>query len=376
MKIVMAFGTRPDQIKLAPLAAELKDQCDLKIWYGGQGWDLRPAEYQYIITEEAKIAWDCGLDKAISEVIAHFSIYLQRNEPDCVIVHGDDATAYGCAIAAYLNRVPIAHIEAGLRTYATNPYPEESFRRQISVMAQAHFAPDRDSVENLEHENVNGRIFRVGNTINDTIPCDYPPTVLVTLHRRENWGHPIHEALKVLANNTDKFQIMVITHPNWEIHTRSVNRPECLTYLDPLPRDQLLEKVDHVDLIVTDSGGLQEECALMGVPCIVYRDFTERVGLQNHGSVVMVDPASPWDLEDALLYYWNSRFLYGIPGTVCPKIAHAILEGTESWKTPISSEVLNEPSRKLAGLDGLCKDAQERQMRQMNLPASIWHFSP
>ena len=149
---------------------------------------------------------------------------------------------------------------------------------------------------------------------------------LATLHRRENWGEPIHEALKVLANNTDKYDIAVITHPNWANHTQSTHMPSSLTYIDPTSREDLLNMVDHVDLIVTDSGGLQEECALMGVPCIVYRDHTERAGLQAYGSVHLVDPNTPWDLEDALLYYWNSRFVYGIPGTVSKLMAEKILE--------------------------------------------------
>jgi UDP-N-acetylglucosamine 2-epimerase (non-hydrolysing) len=330
MKIVMAFGTRPDQIKLAPLAKELQDKCELLIWYGGQGWDLRPAEYQYIVSHEAKIDWNHGLDRAISEAIAQFGDYLFTNKPDCAIVHGDDATAFACALAAFLNRVPIVHIEAGLRTYAHNPYPEEGFRRQIATMAELHLAPSEVESRNLEVEQVNGQIFVTGNTINDTIDVDYPPKILATLHRRENWGKPIHEALKVLDNNTDKFDITVITHPNWVNHTHSINMPASLTYIDPTNREDLLHMVDHVDLVVTDSGGLQEECALMGVPCIVYRDFTERAGLEYYGSVHMVDPNTPWDLEDALLYYWNSRFVYGIPGTVSKLMSSHIIK----WGQP------------------------------------------
>ena len=327
-KFVMAFGTRPDQIKLAPLAKILNDKSDLFIWYSGQGWDIRPAEYQYIISHEETIDWGAGLGSAIPTIIARFSEYLKLCSPDMVIVHGDDATAYGACVAAFLAGVPVAHIEAGLRTYGANPYPEESFRRQMAVMASEHFCPSDIELENLRTERVGGRLHLVGNTVNDTLESvnvNYPPKLLVTLHRRENWGDPIKAALKILVNCSYSWDIRIIKHPNWKKHLGQVYESKQITWLNPVPRDEFLGLMAESDLILTDSGGLQEECALMGKKCLVFRESTERQLLYEQGSVTLVDPNEPTDLVDHLHIAWQSRFGYGIPGTVSPKIAKILL---------------------------------------------------
>lgn len=324
--VVMAFGTRPDQIKLAPLAKLLNNRVNLQVWYSGQGWDMRPAEYQYVITTENKIEWDT-MTNGVSRTIAEFGKFLDaQKEVDLVIVHGDDATAYACAVAAFLSYHRIAHIEAGMRTYDTTPYPEESFRRQIGSMATLHFAPSSIEVSNLKRERVNGLIYTSGNTVNDTLEVDYPPKMLVTLHRRENWGEPIVEALRVLGNLEEDFEITVIEHPNWKNHLSNRDIPTNLVYIPPQPRDKFMGLVRDADLILTDSGGLQEECALLGKDCIVYRKKTERATLEMFGSITLADPTQPFELEDELVRWWKKRFSYGIPGKVTPFIVRAILD--------------------------------------------------
>ena len=358
LRIVAAIGTRPDVLKMLPVVLALKELgADVEVWWSGQGKDMFPAEHQYLITKAEKyICWD-NLAEGIAETINRFSNFLRREGDayehkypqntvpldlglpvDVVLVHGDDATAYSCAVASFLEGVPVAHVEAGLRTYNKEPYPEEAFRRMIGAVATWHFAPDQTAARNVIRENsgapnyqgdiVNARhewetygIFIVGNTINDTLPKK-PFKVLATLHRRENWGERRKEAMKVLGDfvQNDNVEVSVIRHPNWDMDGFQ-SRVACLA---PLSHDELIEMIQEVDLVVTDSGGLQEEAAFLGTPCICVRTSTERTTLVENGAVELVHPDRPEELRAALDRHLNRRYAYG-RGNTSEKIAEILM---------------------------------------------------
>ena len=324
--IVVACGTRPDVLKLAPVWENLQGIPDLnvKIWWSGQGKDIFPAEHQYMVDESppshARAGWN-GLNAGISHTVDQFDLYLASLSTldfDLVIVHGDDATAYACALAAFNREIPVAHVEAGLRTYADTPFPEEAYRKSISAMATLHFAPDQESRWNLLSEQIPGdRIFVVGNTINDVIrqwDDHYNGTmeIIATLHRRENAGERIQRAIDVLSVWAEVHEVTLIRHPNWGSR---YTLPSNITYIDPVPHEDLLEMIYRTDVVVTDSGGLQEECAFLGVPCIVYRESTERTVLVDEGSVDMASPRNPTSLNLSLNRAYRRRFAYGTGDT-------------------------------------------------------------
>jgi len=360
-KIVAAIGTRPDILKMMPVVDALQDlEVDVEVWWSGQGKDMFPVEHQYLVTESEKIDWGKGLIHGISQTMVSFSHFLSKQDNvDAILVHGDDATAYATGIAGYLAAIRVGHVEAGLRTYQREPYPEEAFRRMIGAVATWHFAPDLQAAYNLcselgapgcankeAHKLFDGmpdiglnayldsgsKVFIVGNTINDTLPKK-PFKVLATLHRRENWGKRIVDALKVLNEvywdqPTNSFSLYTIRHPNWKSWSKPEDNeylePQTLFYYDPMSHDDLIKKIQEVDLVVTDSGGLQEEAAFLGTPCICVRTTTERTALVENGAVELVHPDRPEELREALDRHLNRRYAYG-KGDTSVKIAEILM---------------------------------------------------
>ena len=355
-RIVVAIGTRPDVIKMNPVIDALREEgFDPEIVWSGQGKDLNEATGGFPVDAHClNVDWPSAA-YGISKVIARFSHYLrasgrtftydydwenpeeghevvegaERVPVDCVLVHGDDATAYACAVAAFLEEVPVAHVEAGLRTYEAEPFPEEALRRMIGAVATYHFCPDDTAKHNIWREcNPTAGIpmltYTVGNTVNDTLPAK-PFRILATLHRRENWGERILSALNVLSTFSGKCALSVVRHPNWGIHMAVADLPD-LEYISPVGRADFIDQIVGADLIVTDSGGLQEECALLGKPCLVVRTSTERTALLGQGVVTLIHPDRPEDLAQAIKAEYNKRYVYGVPGTVSKKIAKILKE--------------------------------------------------
>jgi UDP-N-acetylglucosamine 2-epimerase (non-hydrolysing) len=230
-----------------------------------------------------------------------------------VLVQGDTASAFACAQAAWLAGVPVAHVEAGLRTYRREPWPEEGFRRQIGAIARWHFAPDGDAIRNLVREGVpSAHCFNVGNTVIDTLPAA-PLRVLATLHRREIWGTQLTTLLSELYRFADtapagSVELCVVRHPNWA-SSGGVSHERWT--VEPMKRERMLERLRWADLVVTDSGGLQEEAAHFGRETLVLRDATERKALEQAGAVKLISPSKPAELLRELEHRLERRRCYG-----------------------------------------------------------------
>lgn len=226
-----------------------------------------------------------------------------------IAVQGDTATAYGIALAAFHRGVSVIHIEAGMRTYRAFPYPEEVYRRAISLMSFYHFCPTEAEKQNLQTEQVEGSIYVVGNTALDNL-VDITPTyhntqeILCTIHRRENWDNAWHRAIERLAKAYPEFRFTVVRHPN-----RQLNETEYpnLHFIDPLPHRQMAERIAASRLVITDSGGIQEEASFFKKWTLVCRDRTERECLsgivagipdildQRFNELIRKHPKAPYD---------------------------------------------------------------------------------
>lgn len=338
MRVICAYGTRPEKIKTAPVVDALRASgVEVIEWVSGQSKDL--VDDTYLVEN-----WSQGLPKGLARTLMEFSEELE-DAPDCVIVQGDTATAFACAQAAFLARVPVAHVEAGLRTYQSEPWPEEAFRRQIAAVARWHFCPDEIARQNILSENYRetsdhdrdweelNRVHVVGNTVIDTLP-KRALRVLVTLHRRENWGTRRKHALRELiffGHANKGVEVTIVRHPNGasDYAEEMTEGEQAYWLVNPMPHDQFLSELRESDLVVTDSGGLQEEAAHMGVACLVLRTATERVALARCGAVEIVDPDAPEALREALERHLARRSCYG-DGTSGEQIARILVRELSS----------------------------------------------
>jgi UDP-N-acetylglucosamine 2-epimerase (non-hydrolysing) len=243
-----------------------------------------------------------GLEKIFREI-----------QPQLVIVQGDTTTAFAAALAAFYQKIPVGHVEAGLRTHDLfNPYPEEANRRLISQLTQLNFAPTKLAVEHLQNSGVTGTIYQTGNTVIDALltvakknpPCEVPGldwqeyrVLLATVHRRENWGEPLQEILKGFSLILEKFTDTALLLP---LHRNPIVRKPIQAALGNHPRVFLTEPLDYAQLVgaiqrcyllLTDSGGLQEEAPSLGKPVLVLRETTERPEAVEAGTAKLVGTA-------------------------------------------------------------------------------------
>ncbi|SFB03768.1 MULTISPECIES: non-hydrolyzing UDP-N-acetylglucosamine 2-epimerase [unclassified Bacillus (in: firmicutes)] len=305
IKVMTIFGTRPEAIKMAPLVLELQkhpEHFESIVTVTAQHrqmldqvlniFKIKP-DYDLNIMKDRQTLIDVttnglqGLDKVMKEV-----------KPDIVLVHGDTTTTFIASLAAFYNQIPVGHVEAGLRTWNKySPFPEEMNRQLTGVMADMHFAPTALSAENLYRENKNKEnIFITGNTAIDalktTVKDQYQHDVLdklgndrlilLTAHRRENLGDPMRNMFKAVKRIVEEQPDVQVVYP---VHLNPVVREIAAEILGDDPRIQLIEPLDVIDfhnfasratLILTDSGGVQEEAPSLGVPVLVLRDTTER----------------------------------------------------------------------------------------------------
>lgn len=328
MRVLIAYGTRPEQIKLAPIRDALRASgVEVREFETVQSPDLLQN------AKPSEVSWKGGLSIGISSVLQNLRLSIQSWRPDILIVQGDTATAFSCALGGWLEGVFVAHVEAGLRTYAEEPWPEEIFRQMISVLAEWHFAPDQIAADNLAREGFENGVFIVGNPVIDTLP-PARPQILVTLHRRENWGERIEgalDALQAVAGHATQPTIVVIRHPNWKrwLSDNEDERWPDLHIRDPLPPARFRSWLNLSDVVVTDSGGLQEEAAYFGKPCLVLRTSTERVALAENGAITLVDPDQPSALRAELRLLLDRRSAYGTGGTG-ERIANILLPELEA----------------------------------------------
>jgi UDP-N-acetylglucosamine 2-epimerase len=310
MRILVAFGTRPEIIKLGPVCQALRRrrQVAMDVLWTGQHLELAEGlldlfEIPVTFKASMNVIEQLGLGSKLGEMTRQIEQALLREQYDWVVVQGDTATATAAAMAGFLCRVPVAHVEAGLRTGdLESPWPEEFNRRVITLASTLHFAPTAQAAFNLRRENVPETSIReVGNTVvdallytRDRLSSDYRPIepalaalpadkklVLATTHRRENIGEPLHNvllALRTLGEDGDK----VVALP---VHLNPKVRKQVLDVLGSAPNVHLLPPLQYPDFVhllsrawcvVSDSGGVQEEAPTFGLQILITRDTTER----------------------------------------------------------------------------------------------------
>lgn len=321
MKSVMVvYGTRPEAIKMAPVVQKMRDCRALSpiVVVTGQHrsmldqvndlFGILPDHDLDVISPRQ------SLDDVTTKVIKRMSPLLSDYQPAAVLVQGDTTTTFAAALAASYQHVPVAHLEAGLRTNdIRSPFPEELNRQMTTRMASLHLAPTASSAENLTRENVDRqKIIITGNTVIDALlsvahgsrPFDCPALkplgtdprrlLLVTAHRRESWGMPMERIASAVATLAHRHPEIVIALP---IHQNPVVRdillpPLCglsnVSIVDPLPYGDFARLMARADVILTDSGGIQEEGPSLGKPVLVMRDKTERPEAVRAGTVKLV----------------------------------------------------------------------------------------
>lgn len=307
-RIDLVVGTRPEAIKLAPIAFALSAQgLHPRLLFTGQH-PLDPADYG--LEPFDRIALGCPGKRnpfAHSDAVAKAMAAVLSDPPTLLVVQGDTSSALGAALAAYAAGVSIAHVEAGLRSFdRAMPWPEEQNRVTIDRLATLLFAPTETSAANLRADRVKGAISVTGNTgidalfgvidrlgeIDVALPGDRL-RLLVTCHRRENWGRPMRSvaaALNQLAACAP-VDIRVVLHTNptvAEAMRKALKQSPAITLLDPLGHPQMILAMLATDLLLSDSGGVQEEAPALGVPLLVLRDKTERPEGIASGNMILV----------------------------------------------------------------------------------------
>jgi UDP-N-acetylglucosamine 2-epimerase len=330
-KFAVVFGTRPEAIKLAPVIRELeaREQDVVKVSTGQHQSMLQQALDHFGVTVDHDLSTmrpGQALPELLSRIIDAATALLRKTSPDVVIVQGDTATALGTGLAAYYSHIPVAHVEAGLRTYDDeNPFPEEANRSILARLSRWHFCPTEGARDNLLREGIDGStIYVTGNTVVDAlhwgrakaqgqwngslrdrlaetlkIPKEAVERfLLVTSHRRENFGQPLADICTAICELERRRQDVRIV---WPIHLNPQVRSEVtrrirrcgprLIRAEPLNYDTMLALLEGCTFILTDSGGIQEEAAVFQKPVLILRKATERPELLESGGGMLVGTA-------------------------------------------------------------------------------------
>ena len=364
LRVMSVFGTRPEAIKMAPLVKELagreeieslccvtaqhREMLDsvLEVFHLKPDWDLNimtPRQTLSTITSRCLT----GMDEAIDAL-----------KPDLILVHGDTSTTFAGALSAFYHQIPVGHVEAGLRTYDKySPFPEEMNRKLVSAIADLYFCPTENNRQNLLREGITEGLFVTGNTVIDALkttvrkgyhftteilnalPYDTKKVVLVTCHRRENYGEPMKQIMLALRDIAERNEDTELVYP---VHLSPVVREAVDRYLrgaprvhliDPLAADEMHNLMARCRLVLTDSGGLQEEAPALGKPVLVLRRETERPEAVAAGTVRLagVEREAIVSLTEELLHNAEAYAAmahavnpYG-DGFACRRIADAIL---------------------------------------------------
>lgn len=330
-KIMLVFGTRPEAIKMCPLVNELKkrDKIQTVVCVTGQhrqmldmvleAFDVTP-DYDLSIMKDKQTLFD-----VTTNILNRIKIVLEKEKPDVVLVHGDTSTTFVTALACFYLQIPVGHVEAGLRTYNIySPYPEEFNRQAVSIISKFNFAPTELSKQNLLKEGKNpDSIYVTGNTAIDALKTTvrenytHPELewangsrlIMITAHRRENLGEPMRHMFKAIRRVMDEHPDVKAIYP---IHMNPVVREIANEYLGDDDRIHIIEPLDVLDfhnflsrsyLILTDSGGIQEEAPSLGKPVLVMRDTTERPEGIDAGTLKLVGT------EEETIYKEFSRLL-------------------------------------------------------------------
>lgn len=319
MKVLLVFGTRPEAIKMCPLVLELKKhkEIECKVCLTGQHREMLSQvmeafeiqeDYNLNIMRERQT-----LSSITASILEKIGDVLETEKPDIVLVHGDTTTSFAAALAAFYRQIPVGHVEAGLRTgNIYSPFPEEMNRLLTGRLATYHFAPTERNRENLQKENVTNNVFVTGNTVIDAFKTtvkenyqfhnpvlqdiDYKSrrVILLTAHRRENLGMPLRNICRAVKRLAEAYGDIEIIYP---VHLNPAVRESVYPILDGMDRVKLVEPLDVLDmhnllarcfLVMTDSGGLQEEAPSFGKPVLVLRTETERPEAVEAGTVKVV----------------------------------------------------------------------------------------
>lgn len=301
--ILLAYGTRPEYIKIKPLIEVFDRQgFSYKTLFTGQHKDLlkeQIVDYQIDIPEDM----NNRLDNIIKSTMNVFDWIL--DDITHVLVQGDTTSVLAVALSAFHHRIKVIHLEAGLRTYDNaNPYPEEQNRRLVSQITDIHLCPTESSVMNLAREWLDGMKYVVGNTVLDNLlpyknMCLYTNKVLVTMHRRENhhWMAEWFKEINKLAKHYTNLEFILPLHlnPNVQKHKHLLSH---VTVVDPMSHDDLLNLLIKTRLVITDSGGIQEECSFFNKKCLTCRKVTERPEAQNQSTFMV---KAPYDLVEVFM---------------------------------------------------------------------------
>lgn len=303
-KVMLVFGTRPEAIKMCPLIKELKKRKGIQtlVCVTGQHkemleqvlkvFKIQP-EYNLSVMKENQSLFDVTIS-----ILEKIKLILEKVQPDIVLVHGDTSTTFSAALACFYLQIPVGHVEAGLRTYDIySPYPEEFNRQVLSIIAKFNFAPTKISKENLIREGrVAENIFVTGNTaidaLNVTVQENYmhdelqwakgSRLIMITAHRRENLGEPMKRmfcAIKRVCNEYTDVKVIYPIHMNPQIRIvaeKILGNNDQIHIIEPLEVIDFHNFLAHSYLILTDSGGIQEEAPSLGKPVLVMRNTTER----------------------------------------------------------------------------------------------------
>lgn len=363
IKVMSVFGTRPEAIKMAPLVKELaqREHFESLCCLTGQHREMLDSVMQIF-----KLEGDYDLNimqkqQTLSSIttraVLGMESVLQEAKPDLILVHGDTSTTFAGALAAFYHQIPVGHVEAGLRTYDKySPFPEEMNRTLVGDIATLHFSPTPANAENLQKEAIRGEVFITGNTVIDamktTVREDYRfsteelntldfanrRVIVLTCHRRENYGKPMHDILSAVRKLVEAHPEIDVVYP---VHLSPAVRECAKEELGGIERVHLIDPVDVEEMhnlmarcyfVMTDSGGLQEEAPAMGKPVLVLRRETERPEAVAAGTVKLagvehdeVLRLATELLENEAVYAEMAHAVnpYG-DGNACARIADAI----------------------------------------------------
>ena len=376
IRVMTIFGTRPEAIKMAPLVLELQKRADIQsiCCVTAQHREMLDAvleifrltpDYDLNIMEPRQT-----LSTITTKCLLGMEGVLQQAKPDLVLVHGDTSTTFAGALAAFYQQIMVGHVEAGLRTWDKySPFPEEMNRKLVGDIADLHFCPTPANRENLAREGITDGVFVTGNTVIDalktTVRTDYSFStqalngldytgkriILVTCHRRENYGQPMANIMTALRRIADAFPDVELVYP---VHLSPVVREAAGKYLsghprihliDPLSADEMHNLMARAYLVMTDSGGLQEEAPALGRPVLVLRRETERPEAVRAGTVRLAgtEEEEIFSLASELLH--DERAYHAMAhavnpygdGQACRRIADAI-----EWKFGLRADKPDE----------------------------------
>ncbi len=367
IKVMSVFGTRPEAIKMCPLVKELEKRDDMEciVCLTGQHREMLQ---QVIDIFQISVKYNLDimrqrqtLTTITTDILERIESILEEEKPDIVLVHGDTTTSFAAALAAFYQQIPVGHVEAGLRTYDKySPFPEEMNRTLTGKIAELHFAPTQNNKQNLLKEGIDKNIYVTGNTVIDAfkttvkekyiykskeiqnVNFDGKRCILMTAHRRENLGMPLENICHAVKRIVEEFTDVIVIYP---VHMNPLVKETAEKILGGAPQVHLIHPIDVEDmhnlmsrsfLVMTDSGGIQEEAPSCGVPVLVMRTETERPEAVKAGTVrvVGVEEETVYTNAKVLLtdkeeYEQMAKAInpYG-DGRACERIIDAIIE----WK--------------------------------------------